>query len=169
MRILRERRHIDISEREQRVDELAEIGDLRRVGTDVEEQRLLAIGTRRLRLHDGAPGGQHSRYLVDVDQPVHGVDAERGVGLRVENDELQRPSLDTSRVVDVFQRLPHAGGEIDAIAGLRAGERQRDADFQRLLRLREGARSEIGHRETGSGGFQEYAAIVTPSPSSVHS
>ena len=134
--VFRQRGDIDLGEREHRVDVVAEIGDVGRVGAHVEFERLGPVADRRPRLHDRAPRGDDERHLVDLDQLVGRVDRDLRLGLGIEHQHLERMAVNAAFVVDVLDRHLVGLDEIEAVPGFRPGGRHQRAEAERLLLLR---------------------------------
>ena len=118
---------IDLGEREQRVDIVAEFRDVGRIGTDRKLQHLFTVGHWRLSLHDRAPCGDEHWDFVDCRQSVGGIDAKLRRGLGVDHHQFQRMAVDPAGIVDVLCRHAHGGNEVGAIAGFGTSQRLGDA------------------------------------------
>ena len=133
--VFRQSGDIDLGEREQCIDVIAELRDVGRVGTDRKLQHFFAVRHRRLGLHDRAPGGDEHRDLVDGREPVGRIDAELRRCLGIDHHEFQRMAIDAAGVIHILCCHAHDRDEVGAVAGLGAGKRLGDAELERLLAL----------------------------------
>ena len=129
-----ERLHIDVRKRKHRIDVVAKVLDVRRIGTDAKHEHFFSIGDWCNGLDHAAKRGDEHWYFVDAYKLIDNSDADIRLGLVIGNNCLKLAAVYAAFCIDIFNGPSNRLHLVESENSGGTGQRIRNAELQRFLR-----------------------------------